>query len=187
MIRDWKADGEKVGLEFIEKQGDSIVCEKFGFVFKIHRSNWPPKKVSPRHCTEPTAYFKYLVRQKHGDLYDLTDTVFNGADNPVDAICQEHGKFSITAKKFISAKGCPKCGKDNAAKKLRLSTEEFIIKAKELHGDKYDYSLVEYVRCLDSIKVICKNTEFLTQAQETTQLVEVANFADMSLPLILRN
>ena len=26
----------------------------------------------------------------------------------------------------------------------RLTTEEFITKAKEIHGDKYDYSKVEY-------------------------------------------
>ena len=29
----------------------------------------------------------------------------------------------------------------------RLSTKTFIEKAKKVHGDKYDYSLVEYINC----------------------------------------
>jgi hypothetical protein len=33
--------------------------------------------------------------------------------------------------------------------------EEFINKAKEIHGDKYDYSLVEYVNCRTKVKIYC--------------------------------
>ena len=43
--------------------------------------------------------------------------------------------------------GCPVCTKETrgkaAAKALTMSKDEFIAKAKEKHGDKYDYSLVE--------------------------------------------
>ena len=37
----------------------------------------------------------------------------------------------------------------------RLTTEDFIKKAKEVHGDKYDYSLVEYVNTNTKVKIIC--------------------------------
>lgn len=37
----------------------------------------------------------------------------------------------------------------------RLTTKEFIEKAKKKHGDKYDYSLVEYNKT--KIKIICLN------------------------------
>lgn len=37
----------------------------------------------------------------------------------------------------------------------RLTTEEFIIKAKCVHGDKYDYSLAEYISAHKKIKIIC--------------------------------
>lgn len=39
----------------------------------------------------------------------------------------------------------------------KLTTEEFIKKAREVHGDKYDYSKVEYVNSITKICVICKN------------------------------
>ena len=34
-------------------------------------------------------------------------------------------------------------------------TEIFIQKAKSVHGNKYDYSLVEYVNSATKIKIIC--------------------------------
>lgn len=37
-----------------------------------------------------------------------------------------------------------------------MNTEQFIEKAKLTHGDKYDYSLVEYVNAKTKLKIICK-------------------------------
>ena len=37
----------------------------------------------------------------------------------------------------------------------KLTTEEFIKKAKEIHGNKYDYSLVDYKGAHEKIKIIC--------------------------------
>lgn len=46
----------------------------------------------------------------------------------------------------------------------KLTTEEFIRRAKEVHGDKYDYSKVEYVNNTTKIEVICsKHGSFFTQ------------------------
>ena len=35
-------------------------------------------------------------------------------------------------------------------------TKEFIEKAIKIHGDKYDYSNVEYKKALEKVKIICK-------------------------------
>lgn len=37
----------------------------------------------------------------------------------------------------------------------KSTTEDFIRKAREVHGDKFDYSLVEYVRATDKVNIIC--------------------------------
>jgi len=37
----------------------------------------------------------------------------------------------------------------------RTTTEEFILKAKAIHGDTYDYSLVKYITLQTKVKVIC--------------------------------
>jgi hypothetical protein len=39
-------------------------------------------------------------------------------------------------------------------KKIKFTKEEFIRRAKEVHGDKYDYSLVEYKGMNDKVKII---------------------------------
>ena len=38
---------------------------------------------------------------------------------------------------------------------VKKTTPEFINKSKLKHGDKYDYSLVEYINCNTKIKIIC--------------------------------
>src|ERR1035437_9565198 len=44
----------------------------------------------------------------------------------------------------------------------KLTTEEFIQKAIKIHGDKYDYSLVQYIGCKNKVKILCKiHGEFL--------------------------
>ena len=40
----------------------------------------------------------------------------------------------------------------------------FIEKAKEIHGDKYDYSLVEYKNNKTKIKIICKEHGIFEQS-----------------------
>ena len=37
----------------------------------------------------------------------------------------------------------------------KLTTTEFIEKSKEIHGDKYDYSLVDYIDNKTKVKIIC--------------------------------
>ena len=36
-------------------------------------------------------------------------------------------------------------------------TEQFIEKAREVHGDKYDYSKVDYITSLKEVIIICKD------------------------------
>lgn len=44
----------------------------------------------------------------------------------------------------------------------RLTTEEFIAKAKAIHGDKYDYSRSNYKNSMTKLIIICKeHGEFL--------------------------
>jgi hypothetical protein len=39
---------------------------------------------------------------------------------------------------------------------IRHTTDTFIEKSKEIHGDKYDYSLVEYKNITTNVKIKCK-------------------------------
>lgn len=91
----------------------------------------------------------------HGDTYDYSKTVYTRSYNKVVIICRTHGEFIQVASSHASGHGCCKCGKINMGYKARLTTDAFIEKAKNKHGNRYDYSLVDYTRTDHKIKIIC--------------------------------
>jgi len=103
-----------------------------------------------------TEEFIRKARMKHGDFYDYSKTEYNGRSVPVIIICPEHGEFLQTPHDHLSGNGCPKCGLLKRAQKHRSNTEKFIKRAKEIHGDTYDYSETEYTDASSPVTVICK-------------------------------
>jgi hypothetical protein len=68
-------------------------------------------------------------------------------------ICRKHGPFSQSVRQHLKgANGCPAC----QASKRRLTTDEFIFRAKKCHGNKYDYSRAIYVSARTKILIICR-------------------------------
>lgn len=153
--RDWAADVQGMDIEFIKKDGDYIYCSKEGFIFKCYRTSWPPTRLTPEVCITPTELYKFQVRQVHGDLYGLEKVVYTKADKDVVATCSIHGDFTIRAANLKSGKGCGKCGNIAGGKANTLSTEDFINKAKTVHGNHYDYSLATYVHNSKNLTIIC--------------------------------
>jgi very-short-patch-repair endonuclease len=66
----------------------------------------------------------------------------------------------------------------------RLTQEEFITKAKIIHGDKYDYSLVEYNGSRVKIKIICPIHGVFEQ--RASDHLEGANCCKCSNPIRIR-
>lgn len=93
--------------------------------------------------------------KKHNDRYDYSKVEYVNNHTKVCIICPEHGEFWQTPKSHIRGHGCPLCAIKYRSLALRLTTEEFIRRAKEIHGDKYDYSKVEYKGIFDKVCVIC--------------------------------
>jgi len=84
--------------------------------------------------------------------YSLIESVSNNKEK-VEIICREHGVFKQSYNNHIGKKNdCPKC-----YGKIKYSKESFIERALIIHGDKYDYSLVEYVNRSTKVKIICKD------------------------------
>lgn len=95
--------------------------------------------------------FVARVCKLHGDKYDYSKAVYRGKDEKVCIICPEHGEFWQTPHNHWNGQNCPLC----AIKKKASSTEAFIERAKKVHGDKYDYSKVEYVDAKTKVCIIC--------------------------------
>lgn len=105
--------------------------------------------------------FVLRAKAKFGDKFDLTNVAFRGMKAPINVSCPEHGPVNLTAERFLdSAHGCIKCsnlssGYKAGAAKLR-SIQNVLKKFNKVHGDKYDYSAVVYVKGSVPITVICK-------------------------------
>ena len=103
-----------------------------------------------------TDEFIKQAREVHGDKYDYSKVNYINARTKVCIICPEHGEFWQKPNNHIVLKqGCPKCKTVFLSKIQTLTTDEFIKQAREVHGDKYDYSKVEYVNNHTKICIIC--------------------------------
>jgi hypothetical protein len=91
----------------------------------------------------------------HGNKYDYSMSIYNGSMTSIDIICKEHGKFQQTPNRHLCGRGCPKCGKIKQSNSRRNTTESFINQAINIHGNKYDYSIVEYFDSRVNVKIIC--------------------------------
>ena len=109
-----------------------------------------------------TDEFIEKAKQIHGDKYDYTKTEYKGAHTKLCIICPIHGEFWQMPYVHLKGNGCDKCGDITIGDKLRMGKEKFIEKARKVHGDKYDYSKVEYKNNETKVCIICKNcgTEF---------------------------
>lgn len=101
---------------------------------------------------------KFLERakKKFGDLFDYSKIEYIDFNTPICIICPIHGEFWQTPKQHLINHGCPKC-----SNRTKLTKEEFIARAKKVHGDKYDYSQVNYINNKTKVCIICpKHGEF---------------------------
>ena len=99
--------------------------------------------------TDKTKEFIAKAKAVHGDKYDYSKVNYVDCNTKVTIICPSHGEFEQAPRTHLSGRGCPDCAKQ------RMTTEEFIEKAKKVHGDKYDYSKVKYVNKDTKVTIIC--------------------------------
>lgn len=104
-----------------------------------------------------TEEFIIEAKNKHGNVYDYSKVIYTKKDNKVIIICITHGEFEQCANSHLQGYGCKKCATENTHIKQRCNTTDFIKKAKEIHGDKYDYSKVEYINVKIPIVIICNS------------------------------
>ena len=107
---------------------------------------------------------KHFIKKainKFGDRFDYSDVKYVNSDTQVNIIDKESNNeiFSIKPSNFLhSVDGRPDKNVIGTREKRR---ENFIKRAKELHGDKYDYSKVNYIDTHTKVCIICpKHGEF---------------------------
>lgn len=135
----------------------TIVCPTHG-----EFQQRPANHLTGRGCHEcggnkPLTLNKFIERAnaKHGHRYDYSQVNFKNVEDKAAIICPEHGPFEQRVMTHLKGFNCPKCGRESVAGKLGHSLDRFLQDAKNAHGDKYDYSEVDYKNALSKVKIIC--------------------------------
>ena len=137
-----------------------IICKKHGEFLQTPNDHTSKKKGCPicviNHTLSKEEFIEKSTK-KHGNKYDYSKVNYINTKIPVIIICKDHGEFLQRPSNHYSNSGCKKC-----SNKYNYLSNEFIIKAKEIHGNKYDYSKVNYINTNTKIIIICKkHGEFL--------------------------
>ena len=136
-----------------------IICKEHGKFEQL-----PNSHLRGAGCKQCSTKYSGLIKRSntndfinkakliHGDKYDYSNVNYGTAIEKVAIICKIHGEFETSPNAHLNNKvGCSKC-----SKKYSYTTEKWIEKAKSIHGEKYDYSKVNYINCETNIKIICK-------------------------------
>lgn len=86
----------------------------------------------------------------HNNFYDYSKVNYINVNTDVIIICPIHGEFKQLPHNHLRNAKCIQCNWSN-----RFSTIKFIDKSKLIHGDKYDYSLVNYNNISNKVIIIC--------------------------------
>lgn len=163
----------KLSKELFIKESQQIHGNKYNYSLVEYKNLTTKVKIicpihgifeqTPYHHLERKGCAKCIGRNKttedfikeaqyvHGNKYDYSKSEYKGAKTKVCIICPKHGEFWQLPNNHVNQKqGCPLC---NGGRKL--TTKEFVKKAKEIHGDKYDYSKVEYINNHTKVCIIC--------------------------------
>lgn len=98
--------------------------------------------------------FVIKAKEKFPD-YNYDNVVYINRQTKCKFSCPIHGEFEQTPNNLLNGHGCPKCGISVRTKKHTSTKNDFIEKAKILHGDFYDYSKTEYVNNHTKVCIIC--------------------------------
>jgi G:T-mismatch repair DNA endonuclease (very short patch repair protein) len=141
-----------------------VLCPDHGPFFPKPNNHVTNRSGCPRcsHCP-PTSLDTFLARARsiHGDRYDYSRVIYQTVQTPIEIICPEHGPFMQTPMSHTQGRGCQQCGAKQCVR--RKNTAWFIERARSVHGDRYDYSQVKYVRTIDPVTIICVTHGAFTQ------------------------
>ena len=152
-----KIHGDKYDYSVLKYSGNknkvNIICTKHGVFIQT-----PTRHLNGDGCPSCNGgvlsnkeEFKKKAHKIHGDKYDYSKVNYYNSKTHVNINCLKHGKFKQAPNNHLLGQGCPKCG----IEKKFLTTKEFIKKAKQIHGNTYDYSKVNYIKNTEKVKIIC--------------------------------
>ena len=145
------------------KTAVEIVCSKHGSFWQTPNTHLKGHGC-PRCWAERLTFMNlsdtksFIIKAKniHGDKYDYSKVSYMRSNVNVIITCPTHGDFEMTPQSHLNGRGCRMCGLERMQKAITKSVNEFIDNAVSVHGDLYDYSLVEYISSKTPVRIVCR-------------------------------
>lgn len=153
-----------------------IVCAIHGSFLVTPNSHVSKKSGCPSCAKKRYMTLELFIQRAkdvHGELYDYSSVVeYCSFNKPVTITCKRHGPFSQTPRGHLLGKqGCPSCARASAGLKMRLSPDTFLMKAQQVHQNRYDYSKVHYINGSTKVEIICnRHGSFLQRPENHVNL-----------------
>lgn len=156
--------GDKYDYSLVEYKNSyskiKLICPIHG-EFEIVARDHIYSKCGCKKCSgngkSNTDEFIKKARKIYGEKYDYSNVDYKNNKEKVCIICHnvdeqgnEHGVFFQRPNDHLSGYGCPKCGN-----RYTPTTEEWVAKARIVHGNRYDYSKTVYRSALSRLIITC--------------------------------
>ena len=102
-----------------------------------------------------TERFVEKSKLKHNNFYDYSKTNIKHSKEPTIINCPIHGDFVIRPINHLNGQGCPECGELKRRKSRVRTFDDFVYEGRQIHGNRYDYTKVEYVNSITPVCIIC--------------------------------
>ncbi len=135
-----------------------IICPEHGEFWQEPDNHISRRSICPE-CSKKLMSNRFRLSKEefvrkanlvHKGKYDYSKAEYLGTEKDICIICPKHGEFWQRPHNHLHGFGCPKCSGTYVP-----STEEFIERARQKYGDKYDYAKVVYRSAKEKICVIC--------------------------------
>lgn len=150
-----KIHGDKYNYSSVEyvnsKTPIIIICPIHGEFHQI-----PNTHLSGRNCFKcsgtPKKTTEQFIQESikiHRNFFDYSKVEYKTAVIKVNITCPIHGVFQQTPNKHLSGKGCPYCiGRG-------VTESEFVKRAISKHGNRYDYSNLNFTFVSNPVNIGC--------------------------------
>jgi ssDNA-binding Zn-finger/Zn-ribbon topoisomerase 1 len=107
--------------------------------------------------------FVRRARQAHGKKYRYDEASYESLNARLTITCPEHGPFTQRGADHIAGHGCPLCGRASTTARRRVPFDEFVRRAREIHGKKYQYDKASYESLETKLTITCPEHGAFTQ------------------------
>jgi Zn finger protein HypA/HybF involved in hydrogenase expression len=154
---------EKVVYD-LAKTNVTITCPTHGDFLQTPDNHLSSKRGCPvcantgraQKQRKPLETFLSEAISVHGITYDYSKVAYRNIDTKIQIICKTHGEFLQSPYQHVKMKqGCPICANAKSSIRQRSCIEDFIHKAREVHGYRYSYQNSDYITAKTHITITC--------------------------------